>query len=62
MFPASAHFCIIPFYDEAIFTEQINKTQFWDNRNFYGLNLNCKNVLILNILGLKEKAIAEKFS
>ena len=40
MFPGSAHFCIIPFYDEAIFTEQINKTTFWDNKNFYGLNLN----------------------
>jgi histone-arginine methyltransferase CARM1 len=29
MFPASAHFCIVPFYDEQIFTEQLNKTTFW---------------------------------
>ena len=49
MFPATAHFCVIPFYDEAIYNEQMNKTTFWDNTNFYGLNLTC----------LKEKAIQE---
>ena len=47
MFPATAHFCIIPFYDDAIYTEQLNKTVFWDNKNFYGLDLTS----------LKEKAI-----
>jgi histone-arginine methyltransferase CARM1 len=52
MFPASAHFCVMPFYDEAIYTEQTNKTVFWDNKNFYGLDLTC----------LKEKAVQEKFS
>jgi histone-arginine methyltransferase CARM1 len=52
MFPATAHFCIIPFYDDAIYTEQMNKTVFWDNKAFYGLDLTS----------LKEKAIQEKFS
>lgn len=52
MFPASAHFCIIPFYDEAIYTEQMSKTVFWDNKNFYGVDLTS----------LKENAIQEKFS
>ena len=31
MFPSSAHLCILPFYDEAIYIEQMNKTTFWDN-------------------------------
>lgn len=52
MFPASAHLCIIPFYDEAIYQEQMNKTTFWDNQYFHGVNFTC----------LKEQAIAEKFS
>lgn len=52
MFPATAHLCVIPFYDEAIYNEQMNKCTFWDNTNFYGLNLTT----------LKEKAIKEKFS
>ena len=39
MFPATAHFCIIPFYDEAIYLEQLNKAVFWDNKNFHGLDL-----------------------
>lgn len=52
MFPTSAHFCIIPFYDEALYNEQLNKTSFWDNKNFYGLDLSV----------LKEKAIKEKLS
>ena len=52
MFPATAHLCIIPFYDEAIFNEQMQKTVFWDNTNFYQLDLSA----------LKEKAIEEKFS
>lgn len=52
MFPATAHFCIMPFYDDAIYTEQINKTTFWDSKNFYGVDLTI----------LKDKAIQEKFS
>jgi type I protein arginine methyltransferase len=52
MFPATAHFCIMPFYDEPIYNEQMNKTVFWDNKNYYGLDLTT----------LKEKAIREKFS
>ena len=52
MFPASAHFCVIPFYDEALYNEQLNKTSFWDNKNFYGLDISA----------LKEKAMQEKLS
>lgn len=52
MFPATAHFCIMPFYDEPIYNEQMNKTAFWDNKNFYGIDLTS----------LKEKAVNEKFS
>ena len=47
MFPATAHFCIIPFYDEPIYNEQMSKTNFWDNKNYYGLDLTT----------LKDKAI-----
>jgi len=52
MFPASAHLCIIPFYDPQLHTEQMQKVAFWNDRNFYGLDLSC----------LKEQAIDEKFS
>lgn len=52
MFPSSSHFCIIPFYDEIVFNEQLNKTVFWDNKSFYGLDLSC----------LKNKAVDEKFA
>ena len=52
MFPSSSHLCILPFYDEAIYTEQMNKTTFWDNRVYFGLDLQI----------LKDKAIQEKFS
>lgn len=51
MFPASAHFCILPFYDNDIYAEQMNKTNFWDNKNYNGIDLTC----------LKEKAVEEKF-
>lgn len=47
MFPSTAHFCIIPFQDESVHQEQMNKCTFWDNKSFYGLDLSC----------LKEKAI-----
>eukprot|EP00347_Sterkiella_histriomuscorum_P014659 403360038 len=52
MFPATSHLCIMPFYDEAVHLEQQNKCTFWDNKNFYGLDLSC----------LKEKALQEKLS
>lgn len=52
MYPASAHLCIIPFYDEAIYNEQMAKCTFWDNTSFHGVNLTA----------LKEKALEEKFS
>ena len=51
MFPSSSHLCIQPFYDEAVYNEQLGKATFWNNKNFYGLDLTV----------LKEKAIIEKF-
>ncbi len=51
MFPSSSHLCIQPFYDEPVYNEQMSKATFWDNKNFYGLDLTV----------LKEKAIVEKF-
>ncbi len=39
MYPASAHLCALPFYDEALYKEQLAKTSFWDNRNFHGLDM-----------------------
>lgn len=39
MYPASAHLCALPFYDEALYKEQLAKTTFWDNRNFHGLDM-----------------------
>lgn len=47
MFPATAHFCIMPFYDEQIYNEQMQKTVFWEGKSFYGVDLSV----------LKEKAI-----
>lgn len=52
MFPASAHLCVLPFSDEQLYNEQQAKTNFWDNKNFYGLDLTC----------LKDQALKEKFS
>lgn len=47
MFPASAHLCVLPFYDDALYQEQLAKTVFWDNRAFHGVDLTA----------LKAKAI-----
>jgi histone-arginine methyltransferase CARM1 len=51
MFPSSSTMFFIPFCDESLYKEQINKVSFWDNENFYGLNMYC----------LKEEALKEKF-
>jgi len=41
----------IPFSDEALYKEQLLKVSFWDNQNFFGLDMTC----------LKEEALREKF-
>lgn len=46
MFPAAADLVCCPFYDDAVYNEQLQKTTFWDTKDFYGVNLT----------GLKEKA------
>jgi len=52
MFPSSSHLCICPFYDQALYDEQEAKVLFWNNKNFYNVD----------ITSLKEKAREEKFS
>lgn len=52
MMPTTAHFCIMPFQDEALWKEQELKTAFFDNKNFYNLDFSC----------LKEQALKEKFA
>lgn len=52
MFPATAHLCALPFYDDQLYQEQLAKTAFWDSKNFYGVDLSS----------LKAKAIEEKLS
>ncbi len=52
MYPSTAHLCVLPFSDEQLYSEQKAKTTFWDNKNYYGLDLTC----------LKEQALKEKFS
>ena len=42
MFPSEANLHICPFYDTYLYNEQLNKTKFWNNKNFYGINLSCK--------------------
>jgi histone-arginine methyltransferase CARM1 len=34
MFPKSAHLCLVPFEDKDIYTEQINKCDFWKTTDF----------------------------
>eukprot|EP00826_Nyctotherus_ovalis_P038932 TRINITY_DN3694_c0_g1_i10.p1 TRINITY_DN3694_c0_g1~~TRINITY_DN3694_c0_g1_i10.p1 ORF type:complete len:336 (-),score=95.08 TRINITY_DN3694_c0_g1_i10:136-1143(-) len=51
MYPSEAFLCVAPFYDERLYNEQLNKTIFWNNISFYGINLNA----------LKNQAVAEKF-
>jgi histone-arginine methyltransferase CARM1 len=51
LFPTSSTLFFIPFCDETLYKEQLNKISFWDNENFFGLNMSC----------LKEEAKNEKF-
>jgi len=50
MFPSEAYLFIAPFYDERLYTDQLNKTALWNTPSFYGINLTA----------LKDQAIKEK--
>ena len=39
MFPSAAHLCIAPFYDTQLYQEQATKADFFENRNFHGIDL-----------------------
>ena len=52
MMPTTAHFCIYPFHDDALYQEQMGKVKFWDNKTYHGIDLSC----------LKKRAIEEKFA
>nr|CCA27260.1 histonearginine methyltransferase putative [Albugo laibachii Nc14] len=52
MFPSIGTMYVAPFTDENIYQEQMNKVVFWQNNDFYGLNLSA----------LTEKAIQNHFS
>jgi histone-arginine methyltransferase CARM1 len=41
MFPSIGTMYMAPFSDESIYREQMNKVAFWQQKNFYGLNLTC---------------------
>ena len=41
LFPAKADLCIMPFTDEVIFNEQLQKCEFWQKTDFYGLDISC---------------------
>ena len=51
LFPAKADFCIMPFTDETIYNEQLQKAEFWRTTDFHGLDLSC----------LHQKAVQQKF-
>jgi len=51
MYPAYANFCVVPFYDESLYMDYLNKVSFWNNTNFYGFDLS----------GLSNNALEEKF-
>lgn len=52
MFPCEADFCVVPFSDEKLYSEQLAKASFWVSHDFYGFDLSC----------LKDQALDEKFS
>ncbi|KAJ0403977.1 hypothetical protein ATCC90586_005844 [Pythium insidiosum] len=52
MFPSVGTMFVAPFSDESIFREQMGKVAFWEQRNFYGLDLRV----------MREKAIENHFS
>lgn len=54
MFPTEAYLCIAPFYDSAVYSEQLNKTTFWNNNNFYGLDLS----IVMEVCGKAGNTIS----
>lgn len=52
MFPSSSVMHFIPFTDENLYNEQIDKVKFWDTSNFFNVNLKS----------LYEVAVKEKLS
>ena len=47
MYPSESTMYFMPFSDEALYKEQLAKLAFWDNQNFFGLNMTC-NLLYKN--------------
>jgi type I protein arginine methyltransferase len=41
MFPTTGTIVLAPFTDEALYKEQMGKASFWDNAEFYGIDLTC---------------------
>ncbi len=41
MYPSSSVMHFMPFSDETLYKEQINKVNFWTNQSFFGLNMTC---------------------
>ena len=41
MMPTVGTIYVAPFSDQSIYDEQMNKALFWNNPNFYGVDLTC---------------------
>jgi histone-arginine methyltransferase CARM1 len=39
MYPTTGSIVLCPYTDETLYREQLSKIQFWENNNFYGINL-----------------------
>lgn len=52
MFPSIGTIYMTPFTDAALYNEQIQKVTFWENKNFYGVDLSS----------LREQALADHFA
>jgi len=52
MFPSTGMMFFLPFSDWDIYNEQTAKSEFWSNKNFFGVDLTC----------LKEPAVRENFT
>jgi histone-arginine methyltransferase CARM1 len=52
MYPSSSTMFFIPFCDDILYKEQLAKLAFWDNENFFGLNITCKKCInkVLNLM------------
>ena len=52
MFPNRADFFVQPFSDQAMYDERARATEWWDNKNYYDIDVSV----------LHERAMKEKFS